>query len=191
MLTVFGKDGKIEHVNQGIGLGIMNHNDVMLKYGYSRKTYLEATIPAGQFLVIRVVLPSNINHHAEGRILETFGTSIRYRVYKDVVNANFPAQVSLMPILNERGADLITLSTTGSVFSYHGVSVNNPIVSGTLIDNYPVWVLEGAGNRAGSPEASQSVGGRYYYPSTYAVVIQNIGTISTQIYYQYEWHEFY
>lgn len=190
MLTVYGKDGVIESVRQGTGLGIREHDDVMLKFGYSRKTYLEITIPAGQFAVIKSVVPVGLNHHAEARILETFGTSIRYRIYKNVNNANFPAQVSVMPITNERGPSIITLSTTGTKYTYHGISVANPIVSGDLIDNYPIWVLEGAGNKAGSPETSQSVKGRYYDSSTYAVVIQNIGTIPTVVYYQYSWHEF-
>ena len=191
MLRVFGEKGDIHYVNQGIGLGIREHDDVMLGWGLSRKTFMEMVIPAGQFGTIKAVVPPTLNHHAENRIIESSGGSIRFRIYKDVDSANFPAQVSVMPITDERGPLLITDTTDGTKYTYHGTSVANPIVSGWLIDNYPLFTAETQGNQARAPQTSQSIKGRYYYPSTYAVVVQNISNVPVTVYYQYEWHEFF
>lgn len=191
MLTVGGKNGGIDYVSQGFGLGIREHDDVMLAWGYSRKTYLEVTIPTNQFAVIKTVIPEGLTHHAEGRILFSSGGSTRLRVYKNVTPANFPTQVSLLPILNEKYAELITLTTDGTIFTYHGVSASNPIVSGDLVDNYPIFAEDGQGNNSGSPAISESLRGRFYDDGTYAVVIQNISNTSLTVYYQYNWHEYY
>lgn len=189
MLRIFGKNGEIYDVNQGIGLGIREHDDVMLAWGWSRKTYVEMSIPANQFATIKAVIPADWHHHAENRIIESNNGSVRFRIYKDVLDANFPALVSTMPITDEKGPFDVT-STAATKYTYHGTSVANPIVSGWLIDNYPLFTAETQGNQARAPQTSQSIKGRYYYPSTYAIVVQNLSPSTVTVYYQYEWHEF-
>jgi len=190
MLRVFGRNGKIQDVSMGFGLGIREHDDVMLAWGLSRKTYLEVNIPVNNFAIIKVVVPEGWTHHAEGRILETSAGSVRVKVYKDVDNGNFPALVSLMSITDESKPSLI-VNSEGTIFSYHGTAVTNPIITGDLIDNYPVFGVDSQGQGAkGSPAISESLRGRHYESGTYSVVIQNISNETRTIYYQYNWHEY-
>lgn len=189
MLKVFGQGGDIYSVSQGIGLGIREHADVMLSWGYSRKTYIHVLVPAGQSLIVKAVIPEGLKHHAEARVLLSANANVEFKIYKGVTPANIPAVVSVMPIVNQKGPSLIT-NTAGTTYEYCGLVTTNPIVSGGLIDDYPLYTNVAQGNVRSAPTSISGVTGRYYDPSTYAVVIKNTGSEASYIYYEYRWHEF-
>ena len=79
-LYMQGKNGVMGSVTQTSGLGIREHDDVMLSYGYSKYTKLEKTLGANESMVMKITVPENIAHHAESRLVITNNESVRIRV---------------------------------------------------------------------------------------------------------------
>jgi len=186
-ISAIGQDGEQEAISNGKGLGVRQHDDVMLAYGYSKKTWLEVTIPAGQSAVIKVTVPSNIQHHAESRALETSEESIRIQVLKDAIDGEFPAVVATMPVINQR-EDLLPNKLAN--FEYCGLILTASVPSsGEEQTNFPLFTASGVGQST-SPAQSGSVKGRYSSEGLKAVIISNISANPTTVYYQYDYHEF-
>lgn len=186
-ISTTGQSGEQETVSQGVGLGVRQHDDVMLAYGYSKKTWLEVTIPNGQAAVIKITVPPDIQHHAESRILSTSAETIRIQVLKDAVDGEFPAVVATMPVVNQR-EDLTANKLTN--FEYCGLPlIANVPSTGEEQTNFPLYTASGIGTST-SPAQSGSVKGRYSDEGLKAVIISNVSGNPTTVYYQYDWHEF-
>lgn len=192
MLTIWGKGGKQYQVNHGIGLGIRQHDDVMLAWGYSRNTRHEMNLTAGQFMVIRLNVNTVKLHHAEDRILSTEKGSVRVKVYDVTGNeGSFPASPTAMTIFNQNPPQQETggVDCQAEFFSYPA-QASDPFAGLTPIDNVPLWVPSGGGPVSPSPDTFPSVKGRHYQSDrVYALVVENINGSETDVYYQYAWHE--
>ena len=187
LMRNIGQNGVPEDVTQGKGLGVRQHDDVMLAYGYSKKTWLEVIIPTGQAAVIKITVPTAIQHHAEARVLSTESETVRIQVLKDAVDGEFPAVVSTMPVVNQR-EDLPTNKLTN--FEYCGLVLVAAIPStGEEQTNFPLFTASGIGQST-SPSQSEGVKGRYSSEGLKAVIISNVSGSPTTVYYQYDWHEF-
>jgi len=187
-ITNIGQDGKENILSQGIGIGVRQHDDVMLSYGYSKKTWLEITIPGGDTAVIKITVPANIQHHAEGRILSSTEENLRVRVLKDAVDGEFPLVVSTMPVVNQREDFNVNKLTN---FEYCGNVSGGAIPStGEEQSNFPLYVSAGGFFSPTVVGENKSIKGRYSSEGLKAILIENTGTGATTVYYQYDWHEF-
>lgn len=192
-IQTIGKDGESEDVSQGFGLGIRQHNDVMLSYGYSRFTRDEKTLTSGDFMVIRLNVGDVDQHHAEDRVVTSSEGSLRFYVYDVTDNTGlFPASPTNMPIINEKGPVIETpgVDVVGEFFDYP-VQGSNPFAALDPIDEIPLNSDPGGLLQADGSGIFSEVEGRHYTADrVYAVVVEKIGTGSTDVYYRYGWHEY-
>lgn len=192
MLRVFGKDGKPWEVTQGKGLGIREHDDVMLSFGYSHKVTKIETLSAGEFLVITLEVPSDLNHHAENRFLEAYNGILEVKIIADLLESELPAVVSQIPAFNQIGP--VLNPDVKSIFSYRGIHATNPI-TGTVDDDTTVDQIHlhgetGRGFRSAGASSSSDVQGRYYKEGIHTVLVENVSNADVEFTYIYKWHEF-
>lgn len=198
LLHNIGQDGEPSPITQGGGMGTREHDDVMLSFGYSHFTRHHRTITGNNFLVIRLDVNGINQHHAEGRLFKTRNESCQVKVY-DVTGQEglFPANPVAMPVFNQKTAEQETPNPSGTPgidvlgqFFYHDLVAADPFSALTPIDDVPMWIAS-ATPVSTRPDGFPSVKGRYYQQNrTYAVVIENLNGSSTEVYYQYDWHEY-
>lgn len=195
-LMVVGQDGVNEIVSNGMGLGIKQHDDVMLQYGYSRSTRVSKTIPSGEFLIIRLDInePTNLQHHVEDRFVSTYDSSVNFKVVEVSNDGEFPASPIPMIIRNKNG---VAVETPGvnvkAEFNTYAVQATNPITlnDANTVDDLNIYASAGQGNQASTEGAFASAKGRHYdVNKTYAVIFENIGLTDTFLQYIYDWHEY-
>lgn len=191
-LKVIGQDGLAQEVSQGFGLGVRQHDDVMLSFGYTRFTRALATIPSGDFFIIRLNINDVNQHHVEQRSLNVEGSSLNFTVIEVDDTTEFPTGPTAMPIINNNGPVIeVPGVDVKAEFFYYPIQGVNPFTLNKVIDDRPVFVEVGAGPFSGSPDFFASAKGRHYTANkTYAVIIENIGASDAEVYYQYEWHEY-
>ena len=192
-LVTLGKDLTPEPVSNGFGIGVRQHDDVMLAYGYSRFTRYEISVPVGDFLVLRLDVNDASFHHAELRTVGTSAASLRLKTYIATGNENlFPANPITLPKFNQIGLieEVTGLDVKAGLFAYP-INQTNPFSALTAADNVSLYTAPGGGPIDPSPDNFPSVKGRHYLPNeTYALVIENIGSEVSVVYYQYDWHEY-
>lgn len=190
-------NGDSEDVSLGFGLGVRQHDDVMLAFGYSKTTGVSnVSIPSGQFLILRLDVGAITRyHHTENRAIITQGASVKVQLYEvDPSEFNlFPANPITMKIVNENGPSVENGNAIANFFNYV-VQASNPFAGlpagRTFLPTY-VRVQEALGPAtADVASVFGSIKGRHYTANkTYALVIQNIGTVATIFDYIYSWHE--
>lgn len=187
IIEVIDRNGEPVLASRGKGIGIKQHDDVMLEYGYSKKTWLSKTIPVGQSLVIKITVPVGIQHHAESRILETKDSDLKVKILIDAVDGEFQSVVSQLPVVNNREDSPVNQLT---IFEDCGTILTANVPStGVLQADFPIWVSAGVPASV-SPAHSASLKGRYSSSGLKALIITNLGADPTEIYYQYDYHEF-
>lgn len=191
-LEAKNKFGELEQISQGFGLGIRQHDDVMLAYKYSRSTRVEQTLETGQFMVLRLDINEVLLHHAEAREVSSSAGSIRVTLYDATGNENlFPATPTQMPIYNQNGLEKeISGVNVMAEFNYYPAQTTNPFDGLDDIENKPIRAAITGGPVKATPTTFQGVSGRAY-PSnkTFALVIENIGAETSDVYYGYTFHE--
>ena len=187
-LVVRGTDGKPYAIKQSNGLSIVEHATVLSEMGKCWYTWKEVVVGAGQSAVIKINVPEDVTHHAESRLLKTKSENIRIRIYNDVENSSFPSVVESMPVVNNNeNFD----NVAGTTFDFCGVVVSSAVpTSNKLLIDLPVWVTPAQGPNAASPVISASLKGRHSSGGIKAVILENIGTDETTVYYKYDWHEY-
>lgn len=190
MLEVFGKNGVVRVVSQGFGLGIRQHDDVMLAFGYSRVASKDFTVPTTDFLVLRLDVNDVKLHHLESRLLGSSAGNIRIRLYNVTGNENlFPATPTALDIYNQKylTKETIGVDVRAGIYSYP-IQTTNPFSGLEPIINRPIYTPTTGGPI--TPAENMTNKGRHYEPNqTYALVIENISNGSSVIYYEYNWHE--
>ena len=77
-----------------------------------------------------------------------------------------------------------------TLFADHGVvSAASLPTSGEEQINLPIFAASGVGNST-NPAQTNSVKGRYSKPGIKAVIITNLTSNPTTVYYQYDYHEY-
>lgn len=187
---VHGQNG-IYTVSQGIGLGIRQHNDVMIAFGYSRKVTKRITLQAGEYACITLTIPDGLNHHAEYRNVSVYNSPCDVAIVPNYLGT-LPAVVEQLTAWDQRGATIDV--NVKSVFEYRGTQTTNPIDitpdETNAIDSGTLRATESQGVRSASSETEEAIKGRYYYSGTHVVWVHNIGTTPAYIQYEYGWHEF-
>jgi len=189
-ISTIGQSGDSSPVSQGIGIGIRQHDDVMLSYGYSRTTHIDFQLDAGDFALVVLEIPADIKHHAEGRIVEVYNSPVDVKIIPDWQGV-LPAVVSTLAAFNQKGAsydpDVL------SIFTFRGTNIAaDPIVptAQQIIDHVIIRAETGQGNTASTKEAFSSVTGRYYFEGFHVALFEDIGAETADISYHYNWHEF-
>jgi len=194
-ILVKGQNGIIDEVSNGKGLGIKQHDDVMLSYGYSRKVTKKFTLPSGQFGVLVLRVPEGLVHHAEGRFIQCYNAPVNFKVVIGKTLNDLPALVETLPAFNQKYAVLDP--TTKTIIEYRGTHAANPI--GTVdadntIDDLNLYAETGQGTRASSAQAFSSLTGRYYdgvdSERIIVALFENIDSADATIEFVYSWHEF-
>lgn len=192
MLRVFGKDGRPYDITQGIGLGIRQHDDVMLSWGYSHKVSKIVTIPANDFAVITLTIPEELNHHAEKRFLEAYNGILDIKIIIGLEEANLPSVVNQIPAFNQKGPYLN--EDVQSIFHWRGTHASNPITGVAVTDQNILDELHLHGTTGNSRTAgeatSSAVQGRYYTEGIWTVLFENKSNANVELTYIYDWHEF-
>ena len=101
-ISTIGQDGESKPVSQGKGIGVRQHDDVMLSFGYSHKITKIVEIPAGQFAVVTLTIPVGLNHHVEGRYLESYNGILKVNVTLGLSEGNLPAVVDKYLLLMKK-----------------------------------------------------------------------------------------
>jgi hypothetical protein len=189
-LMVVGGDGEPYPVTQEAGLGIREHDDVMLAAGYSRTAHIDFQLNAGQFAVVVLTLPADIEmHHAESRSVHAFNSPVDVKIVPNWTGA-LPAVVSTLAAFNQKGAYYDP--NVKSVLTFRGTNIAvNPINPTLLqvIDHVILRATTGQGVRVSSEDEFASVTGRFYYEGKHVALFQNIGSAVADISYRYNWHE--
>ena len=193
-ISTLNDDGDATLVSQGFGLGIRQHNDVMLAYGYSRYVKHELTLADGEFMILRLDVGNINQHHAENRFVGSEAGSLRVKIYDTTGSEGlYPASPIAMTSINQKGPIVETpgVDVVGAFFNY-AANLTDPFnATLTAIDNDPLWTDAGGGPVDPSPAQFPEVQGRYYLANkTIAVVIENISGDPTTVTYRYQWHEY-
>lgn len=189
-ISTIGQDGKATLVSQGIGIGIRQHDDVMLSYGYSRTSHIEFQLGAGQFALVALEIPADLNHHAEDRFVEAYNSPVDVKIIPNWGGV-LPGVVSTLPAFNQKGATLDAV--VQSILTFRGTNIVVDPIAPTpqeTIDHVILRAVTGQGIRASSKDIFTSVTGRYYYEGFHVALFENIGAAIADITYQYNWHEF-
>ena len=194
-LSVEGQNGEQEPISNGTGIGIRQHDDVMLSYGYSRKITKKFTLPSGQFGVLTLRVPAGLNHHAESRFVQAYNAPVNFKIIIGKVIGDLPAVVDTVPAFNQKYAVLDP--STQSIVEYRGVHAANPIGTtdaNNTIDDLNLYATTGKGVIASTSQAFASVSGRYYTAlETERIIValfENIDSADADVEFIYEWHEF-
>lgn len=194
-ISAVGQDGELESISNGKGLGVRQHDDVMLSYGYSRKVTKKFSLNNGDYAVISLRVPDGLVHHAESRFVQAYNSSVNFKIVIGKVIGDLPAVVDTLPVFNQKYAVLDP--STQSIVEYRGTSATNPI--GTVdenntIDEIDIYATTGQGVRVSTADAFASVKGRYYdgvgSERIITALFQNIGSAQAEIIFIYDWHEF-
>lgn len=193
LLSVYFK-GKAWNVKQEIGLGIREHDDVMLSMGLSWTVHHDVDIPAGQYVLIRLRVPEGLSHHAENRYVEAYNNRCQVWVIPNY-EGSYPAGEEELVAWNQRGP---IMGGNKSIFSVWAPQAGLPIdfdpaldVNKALsMDHADLEATAGTFFSASSSQAFESLKGRYYYPNDHLLLVKN-GTGDTATFeYIYGWHEF-
>jgi len=191
LLRIRGQNGTPYNVSQGIGLGIREHDDVMLSYGYSRKVTKVLTIPNNYFAVITLRIPEGLKHHSESRFVESYNGILNITVIIGLSEGDLPPVVNQIPAFNEKGASYDP--DVKSIFEWRGVHISNPITATITpensIDTLHLHATSGNARQAGEAQSS-SVKGRYYTEGIYTLLVENKTNDDVEFTYIYGWHEF-
>ena len=191
LLKVRGQTGKIYNVSHGVGLGVRQHDDVMLSYGYSHKITKIVTIPANQFAVMTLNMPSGLKHHSESRFVEAYNGILDVKVIVGLLEGDLPVAINQIPAFNEKYAVLNPL--VKSIFQWRGVHATNPITGliddTTTVDEFHLHATSGNARQAGEASSS-SVKGRYYTTGINTLLVENKSNADVEFTYIYGWHEF-
>jgi len=190
LLRVIGQDGLPIAVSQGVGLGVRQHDDVMLSYGYSRTAHYNFQLASGQYALITLTIPAGISHHAESRVVEAYNSQVDVEIIPNYLGA-LPAEVAPMYAFNQKGAAYDPL--VKSIFSFRGTNIATVPITNTdqeVIDHLILRALTAQGSKSSSQSEVSSVTGRYYYEGTHVVLFHNTGAGLADISYRYNWHEF-
>ena len=189
-LMTIGQTGEPTLVSQGTGIGIRQHDDVMLSYGYSRVAHIDIQLDAGEFALIVLEIPAGLKHHAESRLIEAFNSPVDVKVIPNWEGA-LPAVVSTLSAFNQKYATYDP--DVKSIFKFRGTNiVVDPIAPSDdqIIDHVILRAVAGQGQRASSKDQFASVTGRYYDEGFHVLLLENIGNATADIMYLYNWHEF-
>lgn len=193
-LRVIGQDGNLVEVSQGFGLGIRQHDDIMLAFGYSRKTTKKFTLPAGEFVAITLDVGSALTlHHAENRYVGTYNGNLDFKVIVGKTISDMTGTPSRMSAFNQNGATLDP--AVQSLFDYYPPSAVNPvggvINEANTIDELTIYSATGQGVRVSSSNEFSTVQGRHYSPGDFIVALfENVSDADIVVEYVYAWHEF-
>lgn len=191
-ILVEGKGGEQIAVQQGVGLGVRQHDDVMLSWGYSHKVTKIVEIPAGDFVVISLTVPSGLSHHAEARIVGAYNGILETRVILGLTPAQLPAVVEQLPAFNEKGP--YRNDNVQSIFEYRGIHTSDPLNGlydeQNSIDQIHLHATTGQGVNIGGVNTTSNVSGRYYEEGTYVFLAENVSNATVELTYIYSWHEF-
>lgn len=196
-LKTLDEDGNPSEVSQGFGIGVRQHDDVMLSWGHSKTTVLnDITIPSGEFLILRLNTGAFLNyHHTENRSITTQGASVKVQLYEvDPSEVNlFPTNPQQLKVVNENGPLVEDGAGFAEFFSY-AVQASNPFAGLPEARTYlPIFVRVQENTGPATRDISNgfaSIKGRHYTANKiYALVIQNVGTQNTIFDYLYSYHE--
>lgn len=193
VLRVIGKGGIPEYVSNSFGLGIRQHDDVMLAWGYSRQITKIVEIPSNNWVVVSLTVPSGVTHHAESRFLEAYNGILEATVVIGLdKDTEVPVVVEQIPAFNQLGPTLDP--DVLSVFEYRGVHASNPITGtindSTTVDNIHLHATTGQGSKQAGESSSSDVRGRHYKPGFYTVLVHNTSNATVELTYIYKWHEY-
>lgn len=191
-LTTLNKYGEYAPVSEGFGLGIREHDDVMLEYGYSRVTTKRFTIPAGYYSAITLTVPENLYHHAENRLVSTYNGDLELSIVIGKTAVDMVGTPSRMVAFNEVGP--VVDSNVQSLFDYYAPA-STIRVGGTVDETNSMipTVLRastGQGNRASSKDQFSELSGRTYLAGFYVVNMHNPTNADIEVEYTYAWHEY-
>ena len=193
-LLVVGQDGKTTPVSNGFGLGIRQRDDVMLAYGYSRKTTKRFSIPASEFAAITLTVGEALRlHHAESRFIESYNGSLNLKIIVGKTVSDMSGVPSRMQAFNQNGATLDP--NVKSLFDFYAATVGNP-VGGVIdetntIDDFTLRGQTAQGVRASSADIFASVRGRHYDPGDFVIALfENPNGATIDVTYSYDWHEY-
>lgn len=191
-ISTLDENGDSKFISNGTGLGVKQHDQVMLQYGYTNKVQKKSIeIPSGDYACITLEVPSGLNHHAEFRVISAYNSECEFALVPNYTGT-LPAIVQTLTVWNEQGPTINNSAL--SVFAYRGVQSANPIDFVPTDQTTPEYMVlratSGQGIRVASSDGDASVQGRYYYPGIHVVRIKNTGSADAVFDYTYQWHEF-
>lgn len=189
-----GQNSQVSDVSQGIGLGIRQHDDVMLAWGLTKVVQHEVSIEPNEYVLIELTVPVGATHHAEGRFLESFNEHCEFWVIPNY-EGSVPVSGVNMTIWNEKGP---YIDGNLSTFQYWDPQLTLPIDFDPALDiNRDKWIghadlrgSTGQGVRASSADRFIGLVGRHYDPGRHMALTKNVGVDTAKFTYQYRWHDF-